>query len=258
MRKIKLASLFFCLVLFVGFGVGSMISDAFSQPIDHLILYTEQYPPFNFESNGKLQGISVDLMVKILEKAGSKLNRNNIVLQPWARSYAQVQNEENVGLFAMTRSKEREKLFKWVGPIAPQTLALTALKSKHIKINSLDDIKKYSVGVIRDDISEQVLLKDGIPKSNLQEVAETIQNIRKLNMGRIDLWAYGAEVAKWELKSNGFNPDNYETIYNLQKAETWYAFNPKTSDSVITALQNAYNELVKDGEYQKILDSYLK
>jgi len=34
--------------------------------------------------------------------------------------------------------------------------------------------------------------------------------------------------------------------------------NLETSDSVILELQNAYDELVKEGKYQNILDRYLK
>ena len=54
----------------------------FSQPIDDLILMTEEFPPYNFEADGYLQGTSIDLMCLILKKAGSTLSRDDIRLLP--------------------------------------------------------------------------------------------------------------------------------------------------------------------------------
>ena len=48
-----------------------------SQPINELTLYTEQYPPFNFEDNG-LKGISVDLIDEMLKAGGSRLTKKDI------------------------------------------------------------------------------------------------------------------------------------------------------------------------------------
>ena len=48
-----------------------------------LVYLTEQYPPFSFQENGKLMGISVDLMDKMLTKMDSNLNGSNIELLPW-------------------------------------------------------------------------------------------------------------------------------------------------------------------------------
>ena len=42
------------------------------QSVDDLTIMTENYPPYNFEKDGRLQGISVDLMVLMLEKVGSR------------------------------------------------------------------------------------------------------------------------------------------------------------------------------------------
>lgn len=226
--------------------------------VDDLTLLTEAYPPFNFEENGELKGISIDLMVKMLEKAGSSLNRDNIKLLPWARGYEQVQAQENVALFAMTRSAHREQLFKWVGPISPTVIGLNAKKAQGVEINSFDDIRNYRVGVIREGISPQLLIQGGIPKQSLQQVSTTLQNILKLERGRIDVWAYESNVASWEIKSKGLNPSDYEVVHVLQKGELWFAFNRQTPDSVIKSLQTAYEQLVNEGDYQRILDRYLK
>ena len=226
--------------------------------VDDVVFMTEQYPPYNLEEDNKLQGIAVDTLALMLPRAGSKQTREDIKLLPWARGYKRVLSEPNTCLFSTTRTEEREHLFKWVGPIAPNTVGLIARKERNIKIDSVEDIKERKIGTIRDDMAEQYLINAGISLDGMERVAETILNIKKLNRGRIDLWAYGENVAMWELKANGFNPADYESVYVLGRQNLYFAFHKGTSDSVIQKLQAALDTLKTDGEYEKILDRYLK
>jgi polar amino acid transport system substrate-binding protein len=222
---------------------------------------TENYPPFNFIDNGKLEGISVDLMVLMLKKLNYEQSRDSIRLLPWTRGYQNLLKKKNTCLFATTRIEEREKLFKWVGPISSTTISLIARKDKKIKINSVKDIMKYKIGVVRDDIGEQLLINAGIELKKLdrlESVDATLMSIKKLNKDRIEVWSYEENVAKWEIKRMGFNPDEYEIVYILKKGELYYAFHIDTPNSLIQKFQTALDELKKDGTHQKILDKYLK
>ena len=229
-----------------------------AQSIDDFTIMTEQYPPHNFQVDGELRGISADIMTLMLSKLGSKLSRKDIEVLPWARGYHETLNHSNKCLFSTTRTEERENLFKWVGPISPTKVALIAKKSRNIQINSIDDLSKYTIGVITDDIAEQTLINMRVDGLILDDVSRTIMNIKKLNSERIDLWGYAEEVAKWELKSNGFNPNEYETVYVLQANELYFAFNMETPDKLINQLQRVLDEIKETGEQQKIIDKYTK
>jgi polar amino acid transport system substrate-binding protein len=226
--------------------------------VDDIVFMTEQYPPYNFKVDNKLQGISVDTLVLMLRRTGSKQTREDIKLLPWARGYKRVQTEPDTCLFSTTRSEDRERLFKWVGPVAPEAVGLVARKESNIRIDSVDDIEKHKIGTIRDDVAEQYLINAGISVDKMQRVAETVSNIRKLNRGRIDLWAYDENVAMWELRESGFNPADYESVYVLGSKNQYFACHKGTSDAVIQELQAALDALKADGEYEKILDRYLR
>jgi polar amino acid transport system substrate-binding protein len=75
-----------------------------------------------------------------------------IRLMPWARAYKQIINKPNKILFSMTRTPQREYLFKWVGPIANNSFVFYARSDSKITINSLEDAKdeKYKVGTYLD------------------------------------------------------------------------------------------------------------
>jgi polar amino acid transport system substrate-binding protein len=219
---------------------------------------TEQYPPYNFEEDNNIQGITVDTLVLMLQRAGSKQTREDIKLLPWARGYKRVQTEPDTCLFSTTRTEEREHLFKWVGPVAPEVVGLIARKESNIKVESVEDIKNHKIGTIRNDVAEQYLINAGVSIDDMQRVAETISNIAKLNLGRIDLWAYDENVAMWELKESGFNPADYESVHVLGRKNQYFACHKGTSDTVIQELQAALDALKEDGEYEKILDRYLR
>lgn len=249
------------LTLLVTVGMAATPPLIFAQSVDDIVFMTENYPPFNFEEDGRLQGISTDLMVLILKNLDSKQTREDIRLLPWARGYRLTLNQKNTSLFATTRTAEREKLFKWVGPITTTSIGLLARKERKIKINSLADIKKYRVGVVRSDIGEQLLVNAGIPLQNLDRVGgtdATLTSITKLNKGRIDVWSYETNVAKWEVKAKGFKVDEYETVYVLKEGELYFAFHKDTPEGLLQQLQDALDVLKAQGAHQKIIDKYLQ
>ena len=130
-------------------------------------------------------------------------------------------------------------------------------------IYSKTDLNKYKIGAIRDDVGEQLLIEAGVGKNNIEPVSEALSNIKKLNKNRIDAWAYGEPVANWFIKKNGYNVDDYETVYILKEADLYYAFHKDTPVSLIDKFQNALDQLKKktnknQSEYDNILNYYLK
>ena len=92
---------------------------AAATPIDELEFLTENYAPFNYEKDGKAQGITVDLLLEMFKKEGSSKTREDITVLPWSRGYRMAQDKKNVVLFVTVRTEPREHMFKWVGPIMP-------------------------------------------------------------------------------------------------------------------------------------------
>jgi len=245
--------------LFVSSVIFSFQTFALAQHIDEINFMTENYPPFNFKENNHLQGIAVDLLFLMLKRVDAKKTHSDIHIFPWARAYSSVLTEEKTALFSMTRTRKREDLFKWVGPISDTTIALIARKDKHIKINSDSDINNYKLGVVRDDIGEQLLITRGVKQSQIESTGgvDAIHKlIKMLNRNRFDLLSYEFDVASWEMKKLGFNTKDYEVVYKLSQAQLYYAFHKDTPDDIINLLQKALNELKKENIYEKIIQKY--
>jgi len=240
--------------------LGSPLALKADEPLSFI---TEAYPPYNFSDDNILRGIAVDLLVIASQDTAQPVQRGQIRLMPWARGYRTVLSTPNTVLFATTRTTERERLFKWAGPIAATRVVLLARKADKIRIQSSADLQRYRIGVIHEDIGEQSLLALGVAKQQLQISANADALSRQLHAGRIDLWAYEENVARWFLRNANLDQDDFESVYLLQQGELWYAFNPQVSDEKIQQLQKALDKLrntpgkFAKTRYDDILINYL-
>jgi len=222
-------------------------------------MMTENYPPYNMEVDGKLQGLSVEILDAILKSMKSKKNIYDVELLSWSKAYSTAKNKKNHMVFSTTRTKNRENMFKWVGPIAKTTIGITALKNKEIVIKNINDLKKYKIGCIAKDIGEILLLENKIPKENLKSIDginSLATSFYKLERDRIDMFAYETKVAKYSADLNGYDPDEYEVVYTLKKSELYFAFNKLTSDDIIKKWQKALDDIKANGIYQEIVKKY--
>ena len=227
--------------------------------IDDFKIMTETYPPYNMKSNKKLQGISVDVLEHILIHMGASKRAKDFMIMPWARAYQMVQKQENTLLFSMFRTKSREKLFKWVGPIDNSIIGLLAKKVKQIKIKRFEDLSHYKIGTVHNDVAEQLLIQHGYNPERLDSISGVTaieQSIKKLNRNRIDLFAYIANIKEWKLNIKDFDPHDYEMVYVLEQQALYYAFNKNTSDDLIERMQHILDEMKQSGEYESIVRHY--
>lgn len=226
-----------------------------ANPIDKIKLMTEEYPPYNMTKNGQLTGLSVEVLELMLQKLDSKQTKKDMEVMPWARAYTLIQKKKDTMLFVMARTKQRENLFKWVGPVGSSVVALVAKKEKNIKINSIEDIKKYKIGTVKDDVAELAVKELGI--TNFDSISGTnsiATSIKKLQRDRIDLFAYMYQPKSWKVKN--FNPDDYENVYTLKKNDFYYALHKDTDTKIVEKLQKTLDGLKEQGIVQKISAKY--
>jgi polar amino acid transport system substrate-binding protein len=228
-----------------------------------LTYITEQFPPYNYQEDGKLQGISVDLLEKAWERMGVNLNRSVIQLLPWTEGYQNTLDKTNTVLFSTARLPQREQLFKWAGPIGPIRNVLLAKGDKNISITAPEDLEKYRIGAINDDSAVQMLLDNGVKKEDLVFETTSSPIIEMLQNGSIDAWAYGDVAGIWLIQETGENSSDYKVAYEFGQTDYYYAFNKETPDSLVQSFQqsldDAKNSTGEDGisDYERILSMYV-
>lgn len=217
-----------------------------------LTILTENLPPLNYLKDGVLVGPSVEIVKEIQKRVGS---HEPIKVFPWARAYEMALEKENVILFGMTHTKDREDKFKWIGPLSTKRDILVSKKGSGIVINSLEDAKKVKrIGTLRDDTRERLLKNYGF--KNLESVSDEQKNAKKLAAGRIDLWTYKKPGLKTVCELAGVDCNEFEEVFHLRKIDVSIAFSKQTSDAIVEKWRNAFNEMLNDGTIKRIRDKW--
>lgn len=209
-------------------------------------VYTEELPPYNFSRDGKVEGRTTELLQKVLKQNGDAI-QGKIHMGPWAKGYHAVLSTKNSILYSTARTKDRESLFKWVGPIDTVTIGLVAKKSRHITIKDAASLHYYKIAAPYETAAERLLLGLGFKAEELDQFTDIYVQMRKLQEERVDAVAYGIEAIHALLLEAGLDPYEYETIYVLKKSELYFAFNKDTPSSQIVAL----NQILKTLKVEK-------
>jgi len=217
-----------------------------------LKILTEDSPPGNYLHNGKPAGLSVEVVREIINRLSLP---DNIQVVPWARGYNLALTQPNVALFSTTRLPQRERLFKWVGPLYTQTWGFYGKKGSNLKIDSLDDAKKVlRIGTYYRDAKEQFLKAKGF--TNLVSANKNISNIKHVVDGKLDLWVSSDFNMHYLAQQAGVKPDQLELVFAFRTVNNYIAFSIQTSDGIVNLWQRTLDEIKRDGTYKRVSKKY--
>lgn len=222
---------------------------------EDLTIYTENYAPFNYEENGVVKGLNVELLIEVLKRANIDKTPDDIILTSWARGYKETQRRKNSLLFTAARTPQREKLFKWVGPIGASHMALIARTNRNIDLKS-NGFNAYKYASMKDVRGEQALLTAGTKPNNILHVNSTQSAAHLLARGRVDAWAYDRIVSFWVLQTLGYDPKNFKVIHSFNRYNHYFAFNKDTNSNLIERLQHALDTIQEDGTHAALIEKY--
>lgn len=224
------------------------------EAIETIQLYTEEKPPNNFlgkKKKNEITGIATEIVEKIFKI--SNINYN-IEIIPWARGYDLTLKNKNIGLYSAARTPEREKLFKWVGPLVDNNWVFLAKKNSKIKIKNILEAKKYRIGVYNKSALTDFLIQNGFSKSqNLEITYDDNLNPLKLENNRINLWAINNNAGKYI--ANKLNL-KVKKIYSIKNVKMYLIFNKDTDDIIIKNLSKSLEKIRKEGYISNKLKKY--
>ncbi|SED43658.1 MULTISPECIES: substrate-binding periplasmic protein [Pseudomonas] len=230
---------------------------AAENPDANLVLLTENFPPYNMAKNGKnfaqdenIDGIAVDIVREMFKRAD--ITYSLTLRFPWERIYKLALEKPGYGVFVMARLPDREKLFKWVGPIGPDDWIMLAKADSKISLETLEDARKYKIGAYKGDAIAETLAKQGL---NPIVVLRDQDNAKKLTSGQIDLWATGDPAGRYLARQDGVT--GLKTVLRFNSAELYLALNKDVPDETVAKLQAALDQLRKEGVVDEIMGRYL-
>ncbi len=226
---------------------------------DALTVVTEVLPPYQTVKDGRLQGVTIEVMNQLLERA--ELDGAKITAYPWARAYNMALRQKNIAIFPMSRTQEREQKFHWIGVVVPYTEYIWGLTSRSdIKIDNLEDLYRYRIALVREDSSTQYLTQVLDPnRLNHELVIDVAQGLQLMLRGRTDLLSSSEQTLR-DITADPslLKGDNVSPLLRIDalSAGLYLAVSLDTDEAIRGRLSQALHSLKEDGSYQQILMRY--
>ena len=238
------------------FAITAMFLALNVQAEEKLYFFTEQFPPYNMTLDGRpfahdadeITGLCAQMVKRLIEEVPYEVK---IKLRNWSFGLDRVKRKANHGIFCTARTEEREDWFEWVGPLTNIGWTLFAKAGSGIKLNSLEDAKKYEIGGYKGDVMSNFLLDQGF---NLSALTEDAQNPRRLQVGQIDLWVSDELAGPYTASDAG--DIEIEKVLTFKTTPLYLAINKDTNPKIVTALQQAARKLIEDGSFRSIENIY--
>lgn len=232
---------------------------SFGTQAESLKVLTEEFPPYNHTEAGKITGFSTEVVRAVLQVA--KLE-GEFQSMPWARAYETAQSADSVLIYSIARNPQREKLFKWVGVIAPTQYYLFSLPQRKLRLDQLEQARSLQIATVNEDVGEQYLISKGFVKGhNLQSSVKYELNYEKLKRGRVDLWIMPELSAAYLARQAGDDPAQTlarsYAIHDLGNDGYYMAFGIQTPDALVARLARALSTIKSNGTYDALKKKWL-
>jgi polar amino acid transport system substrate-binding protein len=208
---------------------------------------------YTFLKDGKVSGPATQIVETTLQAAG--LKDHSFALYPWARAYDMALQQPNVLIYLIARTPAREAQFKWAGEFMRIEYHLYKLrKQTEIVVHSLQDAKRYSIGVMRDDVRHQYLQAQGFSKLVLS--AQNEDNFRKLIHGQVQLVPLPESDAQRLCEEAHVDCATLEKVHTLDALAVgvYMAYSKATPDDLVARTRTAFDKLKADGSVSRLMN----
>jgi len=220
-----------------------------------LNIITEDWAPYNYEEDNILKGFSVDVVNAIMVELGEK---HNIDIYPGARGEMMLDSMPNIMNFSLFRTPEREKKYKWVGPISEEAIYFYKRKDDPREYKTLNDIRKNSMislphkGLILSRV-------EALGITNISKIPDKRGQFLHLFVGRANLTVNVTPlgVVYYMKKLNKPVDALVQTQVKLFEFPLYIACSKEIPDSVIKRWQKALDMVKSSGKYDQIYNKYL-
>lgn len=255
MKMLKMKNVIKTLVL-----AGSMawLTTASAQQV--VTVAADSWYPFNGEPGDAKPGYVVEILKSVFEKNGAKVE---YTVLPWKRAVADVEQGKIAGVIGAMKSDTPDFTFP-EETIGLNDVSFFVKQGSPWKFEGIDSLKGKRLGVCNGYSYNEKL--DAYIKANLGAAvdeasgdAPIIQNIKKLNAGRIDTCVEVATVFWANVEKAGLKKEDFVQVGTDGTPNPMYvSFSPKKEESKKLAAQfsEGIKALRSSGDLAKIMEKY--
>jgi len=218
-------------------------------------IVTEEWAPYNYLKNNQVTGMTTEIVRAIMALTGDDFT---VTLQPSMRSTHALRTSARTIMYSLFRTPDRDSLYKWVGPIAEESVYPYQLASSPQLLHTREQLLQAAQITTRQaGLIPELLQSQGF--TNLDKSATgDLQLYRMLLAGRtgIIVGDTAAGVAYYSHQLN-LAPGTLRQIpIELYRSSLYIAFSRDSEDKVVAAWADALEQLRKSGELARIQQRY--
>lgn len=224
-----------------------------------LELVTFQYPPYEFEEDGEIKGIAVEIVRAAFKKMNQPIR---ISIKPWNEGLKQVKEGEADAIFTAYRTAERMEFADYSRKILMAQIVSLFVK-KESKISFHGDIKTlrhFKIGVVKNISHGKMFdsaVKEGYLSNLIDDSTDGIENMQRLINGEFDIAVSNKYGAMYILRNLNKMDHVRELTPEIQFVPSYIAFSKK-KNLIITRdrFDLEISKMKRSGEYVEIINHF--
>lgn len=212
---------------------------------------SNDFPPYTYQTDKGGAGVIYEVLTEISRRLGYK---NSVEFVPWPRARFEAEHNPDIAIIPLARTKEREDKYVWLIHVLDDPYVLVTLKNSPVNISTIESAKKVKIGILSGSVADALLRELGF--TNLETATNDIQNVKKLKLGRIDAWVAPMSCIGEYKNDTGLDKSDLRIGIELTKIHEYVGASKTLDKETISKWQKTFQEMKKDGTYQKILKKY--
>ena len=196
------------------------------------------------------KGIFGEIVTEIEKRLGSEHRPEQL---PWTRAQVMTKSSDNVLIYPVTRTPQRENQFTWMIPVMRSEMVFVTYDRDPIDETKARDLKT----IFAHHNAPPYSILEGKGFTNLYQMYYGVGSVlRMLETGRGDAWFTAKDLALFTIKDSedknkfSFGPPVVEGVLYI-------AASKKINPTLVKKYQYFFAELKADGSYDKICKKYL-
>lgn len=227
-----------------------LASSAVALAAPPLVITAEHSPPASMRVGDQVVGRESEKIREMLARTGFAYS---IDVLPWKRAFTMAQRDPYTCVYSTSRTPEREKQFKWVGPTDEAQWVLMGRAGRKYDVHSLDDARKLRIGTYNGDARDEFLRARGF---DVDGAPDNASNPKKLLLDRIDLWAVGVRNNDLSALALYAAPEQIVPVLTFHHVKVYLACNPSVPDAMVARMNAALDAMRKDGTFTRLEKKY--
>ncbi len=221
------------------------LSSLSASELPEIYIVTEESYPSNYTADdGEVSGFAVDYIRHALEQ--EQVNYE-ISIYSWNRAYKIATTRENVLIFPIARTPERESQFHWLHDILTINYFLYGLSSRAEEFGQSPNYDQYTIGVIAGGVTQKLVEEQGFTRIVLAKDYVQLNNL--ISNDRVDFIAsssFAILVSRYQYPEGFFK--QYIQLSD-REIKLYYALSRASSPFVADKLSSV---LAKHEEHLKV------